>query len=247
MKEFQINKQNLFKIISGVIVSCVVAAAAIGILLLFSIVSYSDVLGQILLSLLIVFIAGLFLLNSINALAVGNKLGIFAAFMVLVSALLFFVLIWANAYLGDFGEVFSYIIVIVSMVSVFLNLIVGNYIALGRNLLAVQIVLYICFAYAELVISFAILGNDALIKYWQILVAAIIVAFTLYIVLKVKQKNIAKSMIDADLTDKENYVTIPKSEYENLKAEVERLREMVNAKPMGDIPEESAHGDYDNV
>lgn len=229
MREFQINKQNLFKIISGVIVACVVAAAAIGIGLLMPIITYSDILGQILLSLLTVFIAGLFLLNSINALAVGNKLGIFAAFMIVVSALLFLVLIWANAYLGAFGEVFSYIIVTVSMVSIFLNLIVGNFIVLGKNLLIVQIVLYICFAYVEFTVSLAILGNDVLIKFWQILVAVIIVVFTLYIVLKVKQKNLARANAGIGATNGE-YITITRTEYENLKAEVERLREMTESR-----------------
>lgn len=231
MGNIKIEKNSLVKIISGVIIACTVAAAAIGLLRLFNVIGDSQVLGQILLSLLTIFIAGLFLLNSINAITVGNKLGIFAAFMIMLSAFLFLVLIWANQYLGSFGEVFSYIIVSVSMLSILLNLIVSNYIALGTSLIAVQIVLYLCLAYVELVISFAIFGNSTLINYWQIFVATIVVFLTLFIVLKVKQKNIAQASAVRGAGNGE-YITITKTEYENLKAEVERLRELTAQKPV---------------
>lgn len=235
MENVKIEKNSLVKIISGVIIACTVAAAAIGLGRLFNLIGDSDILGQILLSLLTIFIAGLFLLNSINAITVGNKLGIFAAFMIMLSALLFLVLIWANQYLGSFGEIFSYIIVSVSMLSVLLNIIVGNYIALGKSLIALQVILYICFAYVELVVSFAIFGNSTLINYWQILVAAIIVILTLFIVLKVKQKNIAQASAVRGAENGE-YITITKTEYENLKAEVERLRELTAQKPVQEVP-----------
>ena len=235
MGKLNIDKNRLVKIVSGVIIACTVAAAVIGLGLLFQIISSSAILENILLSLLTVFIAGLFLLNSINAITVGNKLGVFAAFMIIVSALLFLVLIWANQYLGSFGEVFSYIIVSVSMLSILLNLIVSNYVALGKSLLAVQIILYICFAYVELVVSFAIFGNSTLIAYWQIFVTAIIVILTLFIVLKVKQKNIAQTNV-AKKAIGNDYITITKTEYDNLKAEVERLRELTKAVPADEIP-----------
>ena len=230
MENININKNSLVKTVSGVIIACTVAAAVIGLGLLFQLIVYSDILGQVLLSLLTVFIAGLFLLNSINAITVGNKLGIFAAFMIVVSAILFLVLIWANQYLGSFGEVFSYIIVSVSMLSVLLNLIVSNYITLNKSLLAVQIILYICFAYVELAVSLAIFGNGVLTNLWQILVTAIIVILTLFIVLKVKQKNIAHTAATNSINSGD-YITITKTEYENLKAEVERLRELTKDVP----------------
>ena len=235
MENVNISKNSLVKIVSGIIITCVIAAALIGIGLLFKVIEYSDILGNVLLSLLTVFIAGLFLLNSINAITVGNKLGIFAAFMIVVSALLFFVLIWANQYLGTFGEVFSYIIVSVSMLSVLLNLIVSNYIALGKSLIFIQIILYLCFAYVELAVSLAIFGNTLLTDLWQVLVTAIIVILTLFIVLKVKQKNIAQKAA-VTVGEKGDYVTITKTEYENLKAEIERLRELTKTAPVEPAP-----------
>ena len=229
MENIKFDKQTLVQTVSTVILVCVGAAALIGLGLLFSIISFSDILGQVLLSLLTLFIAGLFLLNSINAVTQGNKVGIFAAFMILLSALLFLVLIWAGDYLGSFANVFNYIIVIVSMLSILLDVIIGHYIVLKTRFLAVQIFMYISLAYLETVLAFAILGNGALIALWQIFVAAIIVALTLYIVLKVKEKNLAQEHAEIKAEDGE-YVTISKQEYENLKAELERLRELTAEK-----------------
>ena len=227
MTDLKLKRKNLVKIISTEILVCVIAAAVIGLGLLFKLFGYSGTLGNLLLSLLTLFIAGLFLLNSINAVTVGNKFGICAAFMVIFSAILFLILIWLGGILGDFYSVFSYIIVTVSMISILLNLIIGNYIVLKKQLLAVQIFLYLCFAYVELVVAFVIFGNSALIEYWQIFVAAIIVALTLYIVLKVKEKNIAQRNVETNATQNgEEYVTITKAEYEELKAAAEKLKEL---------------------
>lgn len=227
MSELKFKKNVLVKSVSTVILVCVIAAAIIGLGLLFGLLGGSDLIGNILLSLLTVFIAGLFLLNSINAVTVGNKVGIFAAFMIIVSAILFLLLIWLSNYFGDFGTIFNYIIVIVSMVSVLLNLIIGHYIVLGKSLLAVQIFLYLCFGYVELVLAFAILGDSSLISLWQVFVTAIIVALTLYIVLKVKEKNIAQHKVEENkANNSDEYVTITKTEYENLKAEIARLKEL---------------------
>lgn len=226
MANEKVNKKVLVKSVSTVILVCVIAAAIIGLGLLFGLMKFSDPVANILLSLLTIFIAGLFLLNSINAITAGNKVGIFAAFMIVVSAILFLLLIWA----GNLGEIFNYIIVIVSMVSILLNLIIGHYITLGKSLIAIQIFLYLSFAYVELVVAFAILGNSSLIEIWQVFVTAIIVALTLYIVLKVKEKNIAQRETETKLNGNgDEFVTITKAEYEELRAAAEKLKELTGS------------------
>ena len=223
MANEKVNKKVLVKFVSTVILVCVIAAAIIGLGLLFGLMKSSDLVTNILLSLLTLFIAGLFLLNSINAITAGNKAGIFAAFMIVVSAILFLLLIWV----GNLGEIFNYIIVIVSMVSILLNLIIGHYIALGKSLIVIQIFLYLSFAYVELVVAFAILGNSSLIEIWQVFVTAIIIALTLYIVLKVKEKNIAQKETETKVNGSgDEFVTITKAEYEELKAAAEKLKEL---------------------
>lgn len=227
MAGFIIERKKLFKIISAEILVCVISAALIGIGLLFGLFKGTDVIGQIMLTLLTLFIAGLFLLNSINAVTAGNKVGIAAAIMLVVSALLCIILIWAGDLLGDFYDTYARITVIVAMVSILLDLIVGNYIILGKSLLIVQIFQYLSFAYVELVIAFLILGSEALINVWQIFVLAIIIALTLYIVLKVKEKNIAQKETETKVNaNGEEMVTITKKEYEELKAAAEKLKEL---------------------
>ncbi|MEG9430520.1 MAG: hypothetical protein VZQ61_06335 [Christensenellaceae bacterium] len=227
MAGFSIERKKLFKIVSAEILVCVISAALIGIGLLFGLFKGTDVIGQIMLTLLTLFIAGLFLLNSINAVTAGNKVGIAAAIMLVVSALLCIILIWAGDLLGDFYDTYARITVIVAMVSILLDLIVGNYIILGKSLLVVQIFQYLSFAYVELVIAFLILGSEALINVWQIFVLAIIIALTLYIVLKVKEKNIAQKETETKVNaNGEEMVTITKKEYEELKAAAEKLKEL---------------------
>lgn len=227
MAGFIIERKKLFKIVSAEILVCVISAALIGIGLLFGLFKGTDVIGQIMLTLLTLFIAGLFLLNSINAVTAGNKVGIAAAIMLVVSALLCIILIWAGGLLGDFYDTYARITVIVAMVSILLDLIVGNYIILGKSLLIVQIFQYLSFAYVELVIAFLILGSEALINVWQIFVLAIIIALTLYIVLKVKEKNIAQKETENKVNaNGEEMVTITKKEYEELKAAAEKLKEL---------------------
>lgn len=227
MAGFIIERKKLFKIVSAEILVCVISAALIGIGLLFGLFKGTDVIGQIMLTLLTLFIAGLFLLNSINAVTAGNKVGIAAAIMLVVSALLCIILIWAGDLLGDFYDTYARITVIVAMVSILLDLIVGNYIILGKSLLIVQIFQYLSFAYVELVIAFVILGSEALINVWQIFVLAIIIALTLYIVLKVKEKNIAQKETETKVNaNGEEMVTITKKEYEELKAAAEKLKEL---------------------
>lgn|GEM_PF-2104963 len=227
MAGFIIERKKLFKIVSAEILVCVISAALIGIGLLFGLFKGTDVIGQIMLTLLTLFIAGLFLLNSINAVTAGNKVGIAAAIMLVVSALLCIILIWAGGLLGDFYDTYARITVIVAMVSILLDLIVGNYIILGKSLLIVQIFQYLSFAYVELVIAFLILGSEALINVWQIFVLAIIIALTLYIVLKVKEKNIAQKETETKVNaNGEEMVTITKKEYEELKAAAEKLKEL---------------------
>ncbi len=227
MVGFSIERKKLFKIVSAEILVCVISAALIGIGLLFGLFKGTDIIGQIMLTLLTLFIAGLFLLNSINAVTAGNKVGIAAAIMLVVSALLCIILIWAGDLLGDFYDTYARITVIVAMVSILLDLIVGNYIILGKSLLIVQIFQYLSFAYVELVIAFVILGSEALINVWQIFVLAIIIALTLYIVLKVKEKNIAQKETETKVNaNGEEMVTITKKEYEELKAAAEKLKEL---------------------
>lgn len=232
------NRKQIFKIISTVILVCVIASALIGLSLLFKIIGGSTLLGKIMLTLLTTFIAGLFMLNSINALTSGNKLGLVAFALIAISALLFYILIWVGEYFGDFYKAFTYIVVIVSMASILLNLIIGNYISLKWRLLGVQIPFYVAFAYIQFAISCSIFGNSYFIgALLTPLIAVIIVTFTLFLVLEVKKKNLAQTA--AETADAE-LVKIPKAEYDALIAELEEYRNAARVKSADGETEENA-------
>ncbi len=222
------DRKKLVKAVSTLIIVCVAVAAIIGLLLLFKAIQWSTLIGNIMLTLLTLFISGLFFLNSVNAIVKGNKLGLAAAIAIMICAVLYILLIWASDVLGQV-KVYTYFVVILSMLSIFMNLVISNYIVLGSNLITIQAVLYVSFGYIETTIAFAILGNSVLIDLWQIFVAAIIVAVALYVVLKVKQKNIAQAETQKNLGENGEFVTITKEEYERLKAAEERLKEIENA------------------
>ena len=224
---FQSIKNNsFFKAITIAIIACVVAAALIGIGLLFNIVKPTDTVGKIMLTLLTIFIAGLFLLNSVNALAAGNKVGIVSAFMLSISALLCIGLIWLKGVMGDFVGVYGKIVVIVAIASILLNLIIGNYVTFGKKLIVIQIIQYITFAYVELVLAFVILGNNTLINFWHVFAICAIVTLTLYAVLTVKQKGVFQANGGASAVADGDVVTISREEYERLKDAEKQLKEI---------------------
>lgn len=223
------DRKKLVKAVSTLIIVCVVIAAIIGLLLLFNMIEGSTLIGNIMLTLLTVFISGLFFLNSVNAIVKGNKLGIAAAIAIMICAVLYILLIWIGDTITEAFTLYPHFVVILSMASIFLNLVISNYITLGKSLLGLQVALYISFGYIETAAAFAILGNPVLIEVWQIFVAAIIVSLALYVVLKVKQKNIAQAESQNKLGENGEFVTITKEEYERLKAAEEKLKAMENA------------------
>lgn len=222
------NRKTLLKTVSAFSMASVIVAALIGLGLLFAVFDYSDVIGKILLSALTLFIAGILGFNSINAITSGNKISIAAGIMLIVSAALFLILIWLGDYLGGFYDAYIYIVVIISMLSVLLNVIIANYVALGKSLLAIQVIFDICLAYILLTLSFVIFGSSALIQFWQIFVADAIVVLALYGVLKIKGKNIAQK--ETEIKAVGGYITIKKEEYEQMKAEIERLKAIIEEK-----------------
>lgn len=210
------NKKALRKIISYVSIASVAVAGLIGLGVLFKIIPMSDVIGNVLLSVLIVFLAGLCLLNASEAVAKKNKLGLITAALVIISSALFLVMVWAGKYFGDFYEVYSKITVIVAMATLLFDLFIGNYIVMKTKYLLLQIIDYVAFLYVEVAISMAILGNNVLVEHYLPLVAAIIVFLVLFAILRIKVK------------EKRTENVISKEEYETLKAENERLKKILS-------------------
>ena len=223
-----VNKKTLVKTVSAITLTAVVVAALIGLGLLFSMLSFDGWVGQVLLTCATLVAAGLLEFNAVNAITSGNKLGVFAGILICVSALLFLLLIWAGDLVATIGALYTYAVVIFSSVSIFLDIMVANYVALKKSFMFAQIIFYLLIAYITLTIDLLIFGNAVLIQYWMVFVAAIILALTFYFILKVKGKTLAQA--DAELKTAEGYITIKKEEYDQLKAEIERLKAIIDEK-----------------
>ena len=220
-----VSKKTLVKTISIITLISVIVAALIGLGLLFSIISMSFWVGRILLSCLTLAVAGILAFNSIRAMTSGNKIGVIAGILIPVSAGLFLVLIWLVDVLGSFYQTFLYIVVIVSSISILLNVIISNVVSMGKSLILLQVIYYLLISYIILTLDFVIFGNLALIKLWMVFGAVVIVAIALFAVFIVKKKNIFQN--EAEQRVAEGYVKITVEEYEGLKAEVARLKALV--------------------
>lgn len=217
-----LNKKSLVKITSAITLISVIVAALLGLGLLFSIFESNWWIERVLLSCLTLVVAGVLAFNSIRAMTSGNKVGVIAGILIPVSAVLFLILIWLVNVLGDLFSPFLYVVVIVSAISILLNIIISNYVALGKSLLLLQVIFYLLVAYVIFVLSALILGYPSLIvNLWMVFAAVIIVMLTLFIVLVVKKKTILQNETEKIA---EGYIKIRKSEYEEMKAEIARLK-----------------------
>ena len=223
------SKKSLVKFIAIITLTSVIIAGLLGLGLLFGIISFDTFwVGRVLLTCLTLVVAGILAFNSVNAITSGNKAGLIAGLLITVSAALFLTLIWAVNALGDFYETYLKIVVIVSAITVFFNVLVANYVRLKNSIIAVQVIFYLLFAYIITAIIFAVLGNTALIELWTVFGAAIIIDLTLYVILIVKGKTLSQK--DTEIKSAEGYVSIPKTEYEEMKAEIQRLKAIIENK-----------------
>jgi len=218
------NKNKMKKIISTISLVCIGVSALIGLGLLFKILELNEFIGKLMLSILTVFVVGICLMNAIDSIVKKNKFGIATIFMVLISSILVLIWIWLPLQKETIlSNTYSKVVIIVSMVSIMLDVIVGNSVILGKKLLALQIICSLFLAYIEIVISLAILGNTTLLNSWQIFAACIIVFITLFIMLRVKVKGEQKAESNENISD--DTIVITRSEYNSLKQRISDLEE----------------------
>ena len=219
MKNF-LENVNLRKWLGIVAIVCFSLAALIGLALLFSIItidSGNSIVVKILLTLLIIFCASIFIMNALEALVKKNIVGYATVLMILVAALLFLIVVWI---LNSVSLWFVDVLAIVTAITLFLDLFIGNYILVGKKLLGLQIPFYTLFVYFEFAIVFAIFGNNVLLQgtMLTIFIAVCIVGVTLFIILLVLRKNYKKiEEPKVESTD----------EIKSLKKEIERLKSIL--------------------
>ena len=223
----------LKKILTLVTIVCLATAGLIGILFLINTTAdfigdnFSAFLVKFLLTLLVVFSAGLFLLNAVEAISRKSIFGFISAGLIAVSSIMFLVFIWFLWQKIDEGSTYLHLTWIVSAITILFNVIVSNVIGLGKKLLPLQIITYLTLFYIELAIVLLICGNNALFgDIWLIFAIVAIVWLLFTIILSIKKKSIARAAVsEAIQAPADDTVTLSKAEYQAL---LDKIAELEN-------------------
>lgn len=168
-------------------------------------------------------------LNSITLLVdKKNKISYVSLGLIVVSGLMFLILFWAGI---GFGSVAVKICLTLAILSVTINIIVGDILRLGKKFLYIQIPTYAFFAIFDFFIIALIFGSQMLGKngIFQLFIAVIILALGGIIALAVLSKKQDDNFKTAT-KQSEEMVTISKQEYDNLKARIAELEKQLNDK-----------------
>lgn len=163
-------------------------------------------------------------LNSITLLVdKKNKISFISLGLIAASSILFLILFWAGV---GFGSVAVKICLTLAILSITINVIVGDVLKLGKKYLFVQIPTYALFAVFDyfvisLIFGSKILSKDAML---QIFIAVIILGVGGIIALAVLSKKQDGADSAAAKTE-DGMITITKTEYDALKAKIAALEE----------------------
>lgn len=122
-----------------------------------------------------------------------------------------------------FVDTFTRITLNLAIVTVLFCILVGVRVKLGKRFNVLQIITYAAEIIAVILLSIIIWGVDVL-PFIQIVATEFLVAFALLCTISILSR---KSYADNDVNNKGDMVTIPRIEYETLKAEVESLQKQL--------------------
>lgn len=205
-------------VLTTICIASIACFAVTGIMLLFKFFEESVVLNRLMFSFLVLAIASLLTFDSAETIARKNVLGIVALSLLILSELLIIIYIWAETALEE-STAYRSIMVSCSAISVFLTTLSGNIVKIGKKMFVLQIIFYVFLVISEIFLSLLIIGVDVFSAggVFEIFIACVIVAFTMFIIIKVKGRS-------------DSFVYVSKAEYDNLKREVEELRKIVGDK-----------------
>ena len=226
------NTKLIKKWISIISIICISVSGILGILYATKILKDSIYLGNVFLTLLTFVVVGLLLLNCISMPKEKEKLGLGSMILIGASMLLTLFTIWVKP-LRD-SKVFLNIVIWICAISIFINILVGNYLKLGKKLLVVQIISYVLLAFLEFLLCGNILSYAFIEKISNgVVIGVVIIAWlTLSIILFIKGKDSNLKIENETSTQNlpEGMMLISKKEYEAMLQELENLRHQNSAK-----------------
>ena len=180
---------------------------------------------KVLESLATVVIAGAFSLNTLNFMH-KNKVIAFVSFALhgTLTALLFIV-IWGGM---DFSTSwFAQLVTVVAITTIFFNIIISNYLKLGRNHFVIQIITYVIIAAIDIVLMLEIFQVGVMQYILREFIIACLLVLGLLITLAVLGK---KAPEDEGKIDGEKVVKLKQSEYDALLGKIKELEEKLKEK-----------------
>lgn len=222
------NGKQLKKILSIISIVSISITCILGICQLISILPDSIIVGNIFLTLLTIVIACCLMFNSVYAIEKKNKFGYASSGLLGLSAFLVLLVIWIPTFRK--GTIMINIAIWISALSIFFNILINNYIKLGKKLLPLQIISYVLLGYLEFALC-CMLGDYSFTKYISTEIVLGIVALlwiTLNVILLIKRKDALASNKQNEGEIPEGMMLISKEEYQRLLDEIETLKKKKN-------------------
>lgn len=133
--------------------------------------------------------------------------------------LLSIITFWVEAVSNSF---FGKIVLILGIATIFFNIIVSNYLKLGKNKLALQVITYSLIVILDILLTLQILGINLFDLDWfsKVFIVLCLITFVMLIVLLILAKKSPDFQSNADKTD---YIKVDKKEYDAMKLKIQEL------------------------
>lgn len=190
------------------------------ILTIFGISFFDGIKLKILITCACFTVGGYFSISSYSALNRNKPLGIVSFCLIWMSVVLILISAWFST-----SSVFGDITLTIALLSVLFNFIVSNMLKLGKHYLIIQI---ICNIIIGLLILFILLLAYGVMKF-----KSIVTLFWLLIVLSVVSfilMSVLSSKFRTDDKTEQNFVKIPKSDYDELLKKAKQLDDILASK-----------------
>lgn len=171
-------------------------------------------------SMAIICVGSAFAINALLIFPKKRKLAIVDLSLISSLTLLSILTFWIEVVSSS---VFGKIVLILGIATVFFNIIITNFLKLGKNKLVLQIITYCLIVVVDILLTLQIVGIDLfdIEGFTKIFIALCLVTFVMLIVLVILAKKSPTSEQPDD--NKKDFVKVDKKEYEEMKQRIQEL------------------------
>lgn len=214
------------KLRKGLTISSIVTlVVAVGMLIgaIFGLKVFEGTLLKILLTFSIFCVGSTLYLNAIDIYSKKRILSIVDMALLGVLIVLGLIIVWTGTQLSS---TFGRITAILSLATILFNIIISNYLKLGKSQKVLQIITYSLIIVLDILLTLVICGVK-LFDYswfWKVFAVLCLVTFILLVTLSILSKKVKpEQVINVTHSVKEGYIEVEKTVYEALIAKVEKL------------------------